>query len=65
MNRDDARRNIENNQEKLTVSDLINPAVLLSQKLSDTWFRGTPKSPLSEPDKLKIVNPVLNSEFQF
>jgi Tol biopolymer transport system component len=53
---------IENNQEKLTVSDLINPTVLLSQKLSDTWFRGTPKSPLSEPDKLKIVNPIRNED---
>lgn len=49
---------VENFKEKLLVSPLIASNELTSLKLNNTWFKGTPRSSLSDPDKIIINNPV-------
>ena len=49
---------IENNKEKLFVSPLINTKELIPLKTKNTWFRGAPASILSDPDRIKIINPI-------
>lgn len=53
---------IENNKERLLVSSLINPNEVNTLKLNNTWFKGTPKNSLSDPDQIKIINPIRRDE---
>ncbi len=53
---------VENFKEKLMVSPLILSNELTPVKLNNTWFKGTPKSTLADPDKINIINPTRESE---
>lgn len=53
---------IESNKEKLLVSSLINPNEINFPKNTNTWFQSSKKSILSDPDKIKITNPIRNEE---
>ena len=53
---------INNNKEKLLVSPLVAPADLVANKLSNTWFKASPRNSISDPDKIRIVSPVRHEE---
>lgn len=52
----------ENGKEKLLVSPLIQPNEVPVKTLYDTWFRSVPKNNLSDPDQIKIINPIRKDE---
>lgn len=53
---------VDNNKEKLRVFPLALPSELKALTLTNTWFKSTPHSNLSDPDKINITNPVRKEE---
>ena len=54
---------ITNNfKEKLIVMPLISNADLKTTKLNNTWFKGTPRINIADPDKIIITNPIRRDE---
>ncbi len=53
---------IDNFKEKLIVSPLILPNDLKPIQLNNTWFKATPRTNLSDPDKIIINNPIRRDE---
>jgi len=53
---------IDNFKEKLIVSSLVVPKEIKTIKLNNTWFKATPRTTLSDPDKIIITNPIRRDE---
>lgn len=53
---------VENFKEKLMVSTLVPQADLKPVTLKNTWFKGSPRTSLADPDKIIISNPVRRDE---
>ena len=49
---------IDNFKEKLMVSPLTMSNDIKPVSLSNTWFKGTPRSHIADPEKIIITNPI-------